>query len=119
MNTTDIFGNKASRIIEDIGLGNYDEHLGSLSNAIFARKKEHGEERATINLATLKPGDLVKIVGAVKPKYLRGQHAKVLDVPPPPNRREGYIYIPVELLVPQGRFHIISLPAQLIEKVQA
>lgn len=117
MSTSDIFGNKASRIIEDIGLGNYDDHLGSLSNAIFARKKEHGEERATINLATLKPGDLVKIVGAMKPKYLRGQHAKVLDDPPPPNRREGYISI--ELLVPQQRFHIIDLPAQLVEKVQA
>jgi ribosomal protein S17 len=58
-----------------IANGSLDAHLDALSRAIKARR----QFRATLEVATLAPGDRVRI-GGTRPAYLNGQHAIVQSV---------------------------------------
>lgn len=58
-----------------IANGSLDPHLDTLSRAIKARR----QFRATLEVATLRPGDRVVIHGT-RPTYLNGQQAIVKSV---------------------------------------
>lgn len=110
-----------SVVLYHLADGKYDNVLDALSNAVFSRKKQLQQIKAAENLATLLPGDQVRIVGAIKPKYLQGQLAIVLDIndlpefvaiPPVGN-------IPIDFGRPIRRYgRYCSVPAQLVKKVK-
>ena len=107
-------------ILKDLSTGKYDQQLDALSNAVYARKKELGSIVAAENMASLLPGDRVRIVGAIKPKYLQGQRAEVLDINDLPDgvRLPPAGSILIDFGRPMRRYgRYCSVPAQLLKRV--
>lgn len=62
-------------VLESIRTGQYDNHLDSMLDALFYRRKSVNLSR----VASMKIGDTVEIVNG-RPHYLHGVRAKVTDV---------------------------------------
>lgn len=67
-------------LLDAIAAGELDDHLEALAAAVEARRQLVYTVRSATALATLCPGDLVRIGDEVSPRYLAGRHATVLDV---------------------------------------
>lgn len=113
---TTVHDHTIPEVLDHIFTGHYDRHLDVLSNAVFDRKKQLGVMKAAENLQQLKVGDRVRITGAVKPKYLKGHEATILD--PEESSLEipaGYLYI--GLPRPVRKYYRLALPAQLLSLI--
>lgn len=66
-----------SDVVSDINAGTFDGNLDGLVNLIQARQIS----LATATVATLNPGDKVKLKN-LSPKYLRGRIATVMNIEP-------------------------------------
>lgn len=97
---------EANEIVKAIGLGTYDESLDAFDEIIRWRRNVLG---ALVGMQ-LKPGDRVRFVSTINPKYLAGVEATI--------RGKRTKKFTVDLDHPTGRFFrgIIVSPT-LIEKV--
>jgi hypothetical protein len=77
--------------------GRLDDHLTALAEAVHARQHLLHTVRSANALATLCPGDRVRITEAVSPRYLAGMQGTVIDV----DDQTATIRLPR----PVGRFH--------------
>lgn len=105
-----------SSVIYWINQGKYDNHMDVLSTTIFERKRTLQRQKGAENLAKLEVGDAIRIVGAVKPKYLKGAIGTVVDHRFP-NPKPGWIAIELSQTV-SAKFvkgAKVQLPAQLVE----
>jgi hypothetical protein len=93
--------------------GRLDDHLTALAEAVHARQKLLHTVRSATALATLCPGDRVRITEAVSPRYLAGIQGTVIDV----DDHAATIRLPR----PVGRFHSgqVRCPPLTLEKLVA
>ena len=93
--------------------GQLDDHLTALAEAVHARQHLLHTVRSATALATLCPGDRVRINDAVSPRYLVGMQGTVIDV----DDRMAT----VRLSQPVGRFHggQVRCPPLVLEKLVA
>lgn len=93
--------------------GRLDDHLTALAEAVHARQHLLHTVRSATALATLCPGDRVRITEAVSPRYLAGMHGTVIDV----DDHAATIRLPR----PVGRFHRgqVRCPPLALEKLVA
>ncbi len=100
-------------LLAAIADGRLDDHLTALAEAVHARQQLLHTARAGTALATLCPGDRVRITEAVSPRYLAGMQGTVIDV----DDRAAPIHLPR----PAGRFHSgqVRCPPLALEKLVA
>jgi hypothetical protein len=93
--------------------GRLDDHLTALAEAVHARQHLLHTVRSATALATLCPGDRVRITEAVSPRYLAGMQGTVIDV-------DDHAAT-IRLLRPVGRFHSgqVRCPPLALEKLMA
>ncbi len=63
-----------------IAAGDHDDQLTALAEAVDARRRLLHTVRSATALAALRVGDLVRINHAVRPRYLAGLQARVVEV---------------------------------------
>ena len=101
-----IFATLATMILR----GDYDEYLDRLSEVTRERKVTIRDIKGRAKFFTLKPGDKVRFVPTVHPRYLAGLTGTLQEL-----RQKK---VTVDLDAPAGRFHRgIVTPVDLIEKV--
>lgn len=100
-------------MLDAIADGRLDDHLTAVADAVHARQHLLHTVRSATALATLCPGDRVRINEAVTPRYLVGMQGTVIDV----DDRAATI----RLLRPVGRFHSgqVRCPPLALEKLAA
>jgi hypothetical protein len=93
--------------------GRLDDHLTAVAEAVHARQHLLLTVRSATALATLCPGDRVRITEAVSPRYLAGMQGTVIDV----DDQAATIRLPR----PVGRFHSgqVRCPPLALEKLVA
>jgi hypothetical protein len=93
--------------------GRLDDHLTALAEAVRARQHLLHTVRSATALATLCPGDRVRITESVSPRYLAGMQGTVIDV----DDQTATIRLPR----PVGRFHSgqVRCPPLAVEKLVA
>lgn len=110
-------------VLHALDEGELDEHLDTLSQAVFDRKKNLSRKKARANILTMKPGDTVRIVGSIKPRYLQGEMAEVRpdsDWVEATGRDVPVGFMAVKLSKGKIRRYgpTVCLPAQLLLKVR-
>jgi len=93
------------RAIEDAAYT--DEELYRIGRALAYRK----DVKRQTQRSTIKVGDAVRLTDQVRPIYMQGRTAKVVQV-----NRTRFVIV---LDVPAGRFHgRVTVPMTLIEKIE-
>jgi len=100
-------------LLDEIADGRLDDHLTAVAEAVHARQHLLHTVRSANALATLCPGDRVRINDAVSPRYLIGMQGTVVGV----DDRAATI----RLARPVGRFHSgqVRCPPLALEKLTA
>jgi len=98
-------------LLDAIADGRLDDHLTAVADGVHARQHLLRTVRSAAALASLCPGDPVRINDAASPRYLIGMQGTVVDV----DDRAATI----RLLRPIGRFHSgqVRCPPLALEKL--
>jgi hypothetical protein len=100
-------------LLAAIADGQLDDHLTALADAVHGRRQLLHTVRSAAALASLCPGDRVRMTEAVSPRYLAGMHGTVIDLDDQAAT--------VRLARPVGRFHSgqVRCPPLALEKLVA
>lgn len=103
-------------VLAAIAAGDLDADLARVNTALNARIKAKRTMDATMNVAMIAKGDTVRIVGNIRPKYMVGLTATVVDT----NRTRVVVNFPDTAAA--GRFRNatrVTVPATCVEVVTA